>query len=691
MVAQRKRYENIFCRAGTTILFVAVEAQRKLSSINTQLKECMTVAYFINYSTSCVSYLLRSTQKMIKTNSSKIVAAVVGLSLSLAIFAGANVASAQAMTLSQLVDLFITLGIISPDKAAAAKAAVSSSATVSVEFTRDLTVGSTGADVSALQTRFGSLVTGYFGPITKAAAQAYQATNGIITTGYVGPLTRAALNKTSTVTTTTPGTTTTVVNTGIEGTLTVNKASVSNTTIYEGNSMKSVLGIKLEAKLADVSVQRVKLDLGTSSSFYTKVFKRVYLSDDSGAVIAQADLNSNTVVKDGGRYYLTLGGFNYVVSKDSTKNLLVKADAYSSIGSDDRYSRTVTLPVDGVRGVDQAGIDQYSPTASFSQSISLSAALIDSSTLDLSLNSANFKTNDVVADNGAASNELDKLPLLAFDIRASKDDVTVTDLNIGITKSGSATIPTVYLYEGSTLIASESLNGTMVSFTDINNLVVSKDGTKTITVMVNVRDAATSVTAISATASSTSFSTENSIGDYATVSGSANGETMNVRSIGPVFTLNSKSISVSGANSSGATLSTSTITASFSVTVTAKGGDIYFGSQASTTNKMFAFSLYDLAGSAAAGTVSTTSEGFAIPSSGVTNVGTDGFKLSKNNSVTIDGIKVTVNGKGTDGSPILGTAVGISAINWSTTAGIAPTTSTFMSGETEWRTTTQNP
>jgi len=158
-----------------------------------------------------------------------------------------------------------------------------------------------------------------------------------------------------------------------------------------------------------------------------------------------------------------------------------------------------------------------------------------------------------------------------------------------------------------------------------------------------------------------------------------------------VFTLNSKSISVSGANSSGATLSTSTITASFSVTVTAKGGDIYFGSQASTTNKMFAFSLYDLAGSAAAGTVSTTSEGFAIPSSGVTNVGTDGFKLSKNNSVTIDGIKVTVNGKGTDGSPILGTAVGISAINWSTTAGIAPTTSTFMSGETEWRTTTQNP
>src|SRR6185369_15438365 len=138
------------------------------------------------------------------TKTSKVVAAIVGFGLALSIFAAVGAASvnAQAMTLSQLVDLFISLGIISPDKAAAARAAVTSS--VSVSFTRDLTVGSSGADVSALQAAVGvSPATGYFGSITKAAVMAYQTAHGISATGFVGPLTRASLNSSVTTTTTT--------------------------------------------------------------------------------------------------------------------------------------------------------------------------------------------------------------------------------------------------------------------------------------------------------------------------------------------------------------------------------------------------------------------------------------------------------------------------------------------------------
>jgi hypothetical protein len=632
-------------------------------------------------------------------NKSKVVAAAVGFSLALSAFVGVGAASAgaQAMTLSQLVDLFISLGIISSDKAAAAKAAVTSSVTATT-FTRDLTIGSTGADVSALQAAVGvTPATGYFGSITAAAVKSYQTSKGISATGYVGPLTRAALNgsvtTTTTTTTTTGGTTTTVVNTGVEGTLTVNKASVSNTTIYEGESGKAVLGLKVEAKLSDISIQRVKLDLGASTSFYTKVFKSISLTDDSGKVIASADLNSNTVVKDGGRYFLTLGGFNYVVAKDSVKYLWVKADTYSSIDSGDRTSRIVALAADGVRGTDGAGIDQYSPSASFSQTVSISASLTDSASLDLSLNSANFKSTEVVADGGSANNELDKLSVLSFDIRANKDNVEVTDLNVGVAVSGgSATVPTVYLYEGSELIASESLSGNVAIFTDIDNLVVAKDATKTLTVKVDVRDATTTQTSITASASSTSIVAENSVGDDVDASGTASGEAQLVRSVGPVFALNSKSITVSGTNNSGSTLSTSTISATFSVTVTAKGGDIYFANQASTTNKMFSFALYDASGAAAASGVATTSEGFTIPSSGVTTIGTDGFKLSKNNSVTIDGIKVDVSGKNiTTGQPVTGVAVGIKSIQWSTVSGAAVNVSNFMTGKTEWRTNTQNP
>ncbi len=68
-------------------------------------------------------------------------------------------------------------------------------------YTRDLTVGSKGADVTALQ---GMLIsgghlkvaaTGYFGALTKAALAQWQGTNGITpAVGYFGPKTRAFIN-----------------------------------------------------------------------------------------------------------------------------------------------------------------------------------------------------------------------------------------------------------------------------------------------------------------------------------------------------------------------------------------------------------------------------------------------------------------------------------------------------------------
>lgn len=67
---------------------------------------------------------------------------------------------------------------------------------------RQLDVGSTGADVTTLQTLLASsptlypeaLVTGYYGPLTKAAVARFQLLNNLPPVGRVGPLTRAALN-----------------------------------------------------------------------------------------------------------------------------------------------------------------------------------------------------------------------------------------------------------------------------------------------------------------------------------------------------------------------------------------------------------------------------------------------------------------------------------------------------------------
>ncbi|MCX6787113.1 MAG: peptidoglycan-binding protein [Candidatus Kaiserbacteria bacterium] len=69
-------------------------------------------------------------------------------------------------------------------------------------FANDLTVGSHGADVTALQQflidsgyAIPAGATGYFGAQTKVAVIAFQKARGIAQTGYVGPVTRSELNK----------------------------------------------------------------------------------------------------------------------------------------------------------------------------------------------------------------------------------------------------------------------------------------------------------------------------------------------------------------------------------------------------------------------------------------------------------------------------------------------------------------
>lgn len=61
----------------------------------------------------------------------------------------------------------------------------------------DLSRGSSGSAVRALQAKLGVAADGAFGPQTEAAVRAFQRSHGIPATGLVGPLTRAALGGTS--------------------------------------------------------------------------------------------------------------------------------------------------------------------------------------------------------------------------------------------------------------------------------------------------------------------------------------------------------------------------------------------------------------------------------------------------------------------------------------------------------------
>src|SRR3989344_1719166 len=131
--------------------------------------------------------------------------------------------TAQALSLSELIDLFIALEIIPADKAAQARSIVAEEQTTPsgacpYTWTRSLTVGATGADVQKLQeflngttaTRIAASGAGspgnestYFGSLTAAGVAKFQDiyASEVLTplglskgTGYFGASTRAKAN-----------------------------------------------------------------------------------------------------------------------------------------------------------------------------------------------------------------------------------------------------------------------------------------------------------------------------------------------------------------------------------------------------------------------------------------------------------------------------------------------------------------
>ena len=656
---------------------------------------------------------------MIKTRIAKIAALTVGVTFAL----GLSVNTAGAVTIAELQAQINAL-------MAQLAALQGSSVPAGASITSDLTIGSSGAQVTTLQSALvtqGHLVMpagvsmGYFGSLTKAAVMKWQAANGVSSTGYFGPISRAKFN-TSGTTGTVPGTTTggttvgTITTPGVEGTITVslNPSPASGTKLYEGEDKKQLLGIKLEANTSDIRIERIKLDLDSITNsgdnlFYTKIADKIYVMDGS-TVLASVDLNVDTVVKDGSEYYITLSGFSYVVPKDTIKVLYIALDAKASWDSTyDNDSWQLSLPVDGVRGIDGAGVNQYGPASASTvvRTLTSAADLVDSATLAISLNSNTPNTQQVICEKGTDSDECDDLEVAKFDFRAEKDSVKITDFVLDIARAGgtAATSSTAYLYEGSTLIGSASVVGTTLAlmtatFADID-WVVPKDTTKTLSVRFDIDDAVLAADTFIASTDAGDTTAENSAGTVVTATGSADGRTFTIRNIGPEVTLLSKSVTTDGvpqgAPFSGGT-STSTLTAKFNVRVKALGADLYLGKVASTSDATQgpAFSMTGATNSfkmykegAASAVNHATSTSYTISSSCVTATPAETCTLAEGSSVDIEVTYLVpgrlATGLVTDSATGL-YAVGLEKFNWARASTGAIQSTDFMAGLTEWRT-----
>lgn len=591
--------------------------------------------------------------------------------------------------------------------------------TSSTTFTQNLTIGSTGAEVTALQQMLvaqGRLVMpvgvayGYFGPLTRAAVSSWQAANGVSpTAGYWGPISRGVANAAGVTTTTTTTTTTTagITTTGVEGTITVSlNPSPAGVKLYEGDVNKDVFGIKLEAKTSDIKIERVKLKLDendtTSTSdtdFYRKIANKVYIKDGS-TVLGSSDLNIDTVVKDGTSYYITVSGLSFIVPKGTTKVLTVALDAKTSW--DDTFnsdSWRLSVPVDGIRGVDGAAVNQYGPATTFVRDFTSESELSESATLAISLNSGSPAANLVICTSSSTEDECDELELLRFDLKAEKDDVTLTDLIVDINMTGgdTATATTAWLYDGSTKVGSATINeltGTdSATFADID-YIIPANTTKTLSLKVDIRGADAATNSFSANIDTADATSENAAGTGLTESGSAAGKTIEVRKVGPQITLVSKSISTNGVpqnNNVGVNRSTSTLSVTYNFKVKAVGGDLTLGTVASGT-PLFASSTQSFAiyrNGSYAGSISSaaTSTSFSVPTT-CTSVGTNSCTLAEGAEITIP-VTWQIIGREKDTGLTLTTgslyAVGFEGFTWHS-ATVDTQYTNFMATSTDWRT-----
>ena len=655
---------------------------------------------------------------MIKNRMAKIAGLAVGMSLAL----GAVATPAGAQTIA---DLQAQINALLAQLAALQGG--STTTTTACSFTRSLTMGASGADVTCLQQylqgtghfTFSGGATGYFGSITKSAVAAWQAANGVSpAVGYFGPVSQARYSAVAGTTggTTTGGTTTGGITTpGVEGTITVTKnpSPASGVKLYEGDSMKTVLGIKLEAKTSDIKVERIRLDLDETgntasqdSAFYNKAVQKIYIMDGS-TVLASSDINSSTVVEESNEISITLAGMSFIVPKNTIKVLTVAIDAKSSWDSTyNGDSWTVGLATDGVRGVDGAGVNQYGPSAAgvFTNSFTTEDDILDSATLAISLNSSTPNTQQVICELGTDNDECDNLEVAKFDFKAEKDNITVTDFVLDIVRAGDtvATATTAYIYDGSTLVGSASVAGTTLAlmtatFSDID-WVVPSNTTRTLSVRFDIDDAALAADTFVASTDADDTTAENSVGNTVTATGSADGKTITIRNIGPEITLLSKSISTNGSpqNSSTDGFSTSTLTATFNVRVKALGADIYLGKAASTsdstqgplfskTGTTNSFSLYS--SGAVSSVNNATSTSYTIPTTCVDSTPAQTCTLAEGSTVDIS-VVFLIPGRTTASAAVTSGlyAVGLEKMNWAPASTGAIQSTSFMAGLTDWRT-----
>lgn len=368
----------------------------------------------------------------------KIAAVVAGLGLVAMSFAS-FAPSAKAMTADEIAAQIAALQA----QLAALSGGSSSAGTT---FTMDLTLGSTGSEVTALQNfliskghSIAAGATGYFGAQTQAALAAFQAANGISpAAGYFGPITRAKVNGMGGSTGSTGGST---GSTGLEGgagsvdsyTL---LSSLNNEEVGEDEEDVEVAGLEIEADDgSDLEITAVRLvfDEGTAGSDFEDYASEVSIWLD-GEEVGRTDADkfnddndwTKTVSLDKGA----------IIKAGDTSELVVAVSGMSNLDSADQGD-TWTVDFRQIRFVDADGatISEDPTTATRTFSFEAFATAVDA---ELKINEDDQDVNDARTIEVDATADTNDVPLMSFTLEAKGDsDLEIKNFGVSVVVTGA--------------------------------------------------------------------------------------------------------------------------------------------------------------------------------------------------------------------------------------------------------------
>ncbi|NCS98938.1 peptidoglycan-binding protein [Candidatus Parcubacteria bacterium] len=386
-----------------------------------------------------------------------LIAKTAGVVVAIALFVGVAV-PASALTASELVELLISLDIISSEKADAARAALgttgstSGSTAAGYNFTRDLTIGSTGADVVALQDVLidlgylnipAGVSKGYFGSLTQSALASMQAAEGISpASGYFGPITRSAFA--GLVSTPTTPTTPTTPSTGLQGgagsiDVTERSSGVEDEVLEGANEVK-VLGFEIEATGSDIAVTSVRVEFehdGSGSDRLDRYVDEVQIMMGN-TVVGTVDVDDFSENND--VYSRNIAVSNAIIDEDEEERFYVAVSAIRNIDSND-LDENWEVAIGQIRYEDATGAILTDATGTgVNGTITETFTFEDLSTsgdVELTVREDDSSINNARTIEISETSDTNGVEILSFELEAEGSDLELDSLEIDITSVGA--------------------------------------------------------------------------------------------------------------------------------------------------------------------------------------------------------------------------------------------------------------